>query len=290
MPPISPERLLCCIRRVSSFERSRFRPFLCEGQRIGWVTHDFAAVLAADREIFKVEPAAVSIAARLDTVEARSQAVNQAVWRQRDLPWFRRWNGEYASVSAGRRDAPLLHLARCATVPFGVRTYGAHVNGYVRDASGLLLWVARRAAGEPDFGGQLDTLVGGFIGAGLTPDEIAEKELGEEAGFDVERLRVPRAVGGVSGIRQEVEGVRPFSIYCYDLELGAAEQPVNRDGEIDGFELLSVPQIVERLEAGRFKFNAVWVVVDWLMRNGFVAAEGRHFIELAGALRHWDPE
>jgi hypothetical protein len=46
---------------------------------------------------------------------------------------------------------------------------------------------------------------------------------------------------------------------------------------------------VERLEAGRFKFNAVWVVVDWLMRHGFVAAEGRRFIELAGALRCWDP-
>lgn len=290
MPMISPERLLGCIRHFSAFERSRFRPFLCAGQRIGWVTHEFTALLAADPEIFEVGPDSVCLAARLDDVETRSQAVNQTVWRQRDLPWFRRWNDEYAGVSAGRRDAPLLHLARCATVPFGVRTYGAHVNGYVREGSGLRLWVARRASGEPDFGEQLDTLVGGFIGAGLTPDEIAERELGEEAGIDVERLRAPRAVGVVSGIRQEIEGVRPFSIYCYDLELGPGEEPVNRDGEIDGFELLTVPQVVERLEAGRFKFNAVWVVVDWLMRNGFVAAEGRHFIELGDALRHQDPE
>src|SRR5205085_3990460 len=87
-PVIPPERLLACLRRVPPFERSRFRPFRCAGQRIGWVVDGFADELASDPGLFRVEPDAVYVAERLGDIEARSAAVNAFVWQRRHLPWF----------------------------------------------------------------------------------------------------------------------------------------------------------------------------------------------------------
>jgi 8-oxo-dGTP pyrophosphatase MutT (NUDIX family) len=287
---IPPERLLACLRRVPAFERSRFRPFRCGDQRIGWIVDGFADELASDPALFRIEPDAVHLADSLGDVETRSAAVNAFVWQRRHLPWFRRWNDEYAAVAPGLADKAVLNLARCASVPFGIRTFGAAVNAYVRVGTELRFWVAQRQRGEPEFGGQLDNLACGFIAAGRSPAKVAEAELGEEAGIDAGLAAPLHAVGAVRGCRQEIEGVRPFSIYCFDLELDGETIPVNRDGEIDGFELLSLEQLIDRLEAGYFKFNAVWVVVDWLMRMGAVSPEGRCFVELSTALRQSDPD
>ena len=46
MTPIAPDRLLDCIRAVPPFERPRYRPFLCQGRRLGWIIPEFAAELA----------------------------------------------------------------------------------------------------------------------------------------------------------------------------------------------------------------------------------------------------
>jgi 8-oxo-dGTP pyrophosphatase MutT (NUDIX family) len=289
-PVIPPELLLACLRKVPPFERAAFRPFRCGDQRIGWVVNGFAEVLASEPAVFRVEPNAVHLADSLGDVETRSAAVNAFVWQRRHLPWFRRWNDEYAAVTSGLTEVAALNLARCASVPFGFRTFGAAVNGYVRVGTELRFWVAQRQHDELEFGGQLDNVACGFIAAGRSPGEVAKTELGEEAGLDAGLATAMRPVGVVRGCRQETEGVRPFSIYCFDLELDPDTRPVNRDGEIDGFELLSLSQLVDRLEAGYFKFNAVWVVVDWLVRMGAVSAERRSFVELCTALRQSDPD
>jgi len=44
---------------------------------------------------------------------------------------------------------------------FGFHTYGAHVNGYVRNDSGdVYMWVSRRSKKKETFPGKLDNTVG----------------------------------------------------------------------------------------------------------------------------------
>src|ERR1700754_3217331 len=64
-------------------------------------------------------------------------------------------------VTESFRGPAALQLEREAVTHFGLRSYGVHLNGYVRRDDGLSLWVPRRSRFKPTWPGLLDNTVAG---------------------------------------------------------------------------------------------------------------------------------
>src|SRR3546814_16570685 len=105
--------------------------------------------------------AAVALTNRLADFDARSAAVDavlRAVATGGAIPG---WRDEPYPVTPVWGRPPLMRIERAACPVLGIRAWGVHMNGYVRRAAGLHLWVARRARDTPTYPGLLDHTVAG---------------------------------------------------------------------------------------------------------------------------------
>jgi len=224
----------------------------------GYVPPDFAARLAASPDVtvgteVVLAPAA---AGRLNEIAAAAGA---------------RSRGEDFDVRADV-DGPVLALLDRGALPaFGVIGVGVHMNGLVRRADGVHLWVAKRAADKKLDPGKLDNLVAGGVSAGFTPFETLVKEAAEEAGLPEDLARQAKQVGRFAYNMERPEGLRRDVVFAYDLELPEDFQPKPMDGEVEGFELWPLDRVFETVSAGDdFKFNVNLVLIDLFLRFGLV--------------------
>ena len=229
--------------------------------QVGWVAPALAAVLRDDPAI-RADAAGLSLA----DPEALGRINRAAVERG-----FCRWRGEAFDVRATPDGPVLAQLDRGALPAFGVEAVGVHMNGLVRHADGLRIWVARRAANKALDPGKLDHLVAGGVPAGLSPDETLIKEAGEEAAIPPALAACARRVGLVAYTMDRPEGLRRDRLYCYDLELPVDFCPVAADGEVESFELWPARRVLEAVRDGEeFKFNVPLVLIDLFLRHGLI--------------------
>jgi 8-oxo-dGTP pyrophosphatase MutT (NUDIX family) len=264
---------------------SRYRRLVVDGQAVGWVAGELAARLRDYDEVFVVGDEAVGLSPELRDYAERTAAVDGVLRSLRSDGWFRGWRNEAYPVgsSFGCR---LFEMERAAVPTFGVRAYGIHVNGFVSEGADLRLWVGRRSRHKPTYPGQLDHLVAGGQPAGLSLEENLLKECAEEASLTPDIVRRARPVGIVSYLLENEEGLRNDVLFNYDLELPPDVVPANADGEIEEFYLWPIERVIEELnETANFKFNVAFVIIDFLIRHGFVGPEDPHYLELAHRLR-----
>src|ERR1041385_6882181 len=173
------DRIDACRR----WDRSRYRPFSVAGQKVGWVTHDFARRLMEFPRAFRVSDGAVELAADLGDFAARSAAAAEALEKLRGDGTIKGWRNEPYPVGTDFYSPPLMQMERAAVPLFGVRAYGVHLNGFTGDGANLRLWVAKRSRTKQTAPGKLDHLVAGGqpLGIGLMDNVV--KECGEEAGM-----------------------------------------------------------------------------------------------------------
>jgi isopentenyldiphosphate isomerase len=232
----------------------------------------------------------VVVAATLDDFTSRSAALAPVLVALAANGDIAGWRGEEFAVMANWGDAPLLKMERAACAHFGVRAWGVHMNGYVRRRDGLYLWVATRARDKPSYPGMLDNMVAGGQphGIGLLDNMI--KECAEEAAISASLAAGLQSVGALSYCHQNENGVKPDQIFCYDLELPVDFTPVNRDGEIEKFELWPIHEVAERVRNGSdFKFNCNLVIIDFLIRHGVVTPQNEPgYMALVHGLRRVD--
>jgi len=161
-------------------------------------------------------------------------------------------------------------LDRGALPSFGVIGVGVHLNGLVRRADGLHLWVAKRAADKKLDPGKLDHLVAGGVPAGFSPFEALLKEAEEEAGLPEAMTAQARQVAVFKYNMERPEGLRRDVLYAYDIELPEYFIPHPMDGEVESFALWPLAQVAEVLATSEeFKFNVNLVLIDLLLREGF---------------------
>ena len=263
-----------------------YRPFTIDGTALGRVAHGFARRLEAYPEVFTVSDRAVTLAPGLGDFETRSAAVREVLlelraqgevprWRDEDYPVLRRWG-----------DAPALKMERAAVPLFGVRGFGVHLNGLVRGADGLKLWVAKRARDKPTAPGKLDHLVAGGQPYGLGVAENLIKEAREEAGIPAALAATAVPVGAVSYRCERPEGLRDDVLFCYDLELPEDFTPANTDGEVESFSLWPMDEVLARIrDTDDFKFNVNLVVLDLAVRLGLIAPDAPGYQEIWEGLR-----
>ncbi|KAJ1675962.1 hypothetical protein EV182_000215 [Spiromyces aspiralis] len=203
---------------------------------------------------------------------------------QQALPTLAKWRDEQYPIY----DADGLHasIERAASYTFGIRTYGVHINGYVRcnvDEAplGLKVWIARRSSTKQTWPGYLDQMVAGGISTELGMMETVIKECEEEAGIGPELASKAKPVGTIQYFTQSEYGLQPETQYVYDLELLPNVDPRPNDGESEGFYLLALDEIKNKLLNGEFKPNCAVCMIDFMIRHGYISAEDEpHYLAI----------
>ncbi|KAK1216608.1 hypothetical protein PQX77_020728 [Marasmius sp. AFHP31] len=240
----------------------------------------------------------------LDTVTKRNAAMKELCERWRDSGMFedicgpKKWRAEMYPVykdPLGAHDYPVsgqrdedssklnyaFEMERSACALFGVVTYGIHMTVFVKDSEGgkVKIWVPTRAKTKPTFPGLLDNTVAGGVPSGMSMFESLVKECMEEASIPDNIVRkYTRATGSISYFFRTTKGwLQPEIEYVYDMEIPASKpelfQPKPSDGEVEFFELLDQDEVITRMKAALFKPNCALVIIDFLIRFGYITPD-----------------
>jgi 8-oxo-dGTP pyrophosphatase MutT (NUDIX family) len=266
--------------------REPFVPWYIGSEVVGWLRPAVAEALRDYPDVFAVESDRVALQPGLQGFEVRSAALERVVRGLAGAGVTAAYLGEVYPVAAGGRDAALCVIDRAAAPYFGVRTYGQHLNGFVRLDDGIHMWLGRRAQDRQLFPGALDNMVAGGLPHGVSLAENLAKECAEEAGMAAELAARALPVGVVSYNRVAPRGLRRDLLYCYDLELPADFVPVNTDGEVESFMLLPLQEVADIVhDTDEFKLNCNLVVIDFLVRHGWLDPGSPVYVDLVTGLR-----
>ncbi|KAJ1827180.1 hypothetical protein LPJ56_001801, partial [Coemansia sp. RSA 2599] len=229
--------------------------------------------------VFDIDHAARTLrfSAALTGKESRSQAVARLLDSMRaKQSWasLSKWRGELYPIYGDDFEVVAM-VERAASYNFGIRTFGVHVNGIVRDGAGgwPRMWVAKRAATKQTWPGYLDQIVAGGIGNGMGAAESVVKECSEEGGIPEHLALGARAAGTIQYFTRSELGLQPETQYVYDLELPQGFVPQPTDGEVQEFYLWTLDQVVDAVRQGLFKPNCAVCIVDFLIRHGHLTPE-----------------
>jgi 8-oxo-dGTP pyrophosphatase MutT (NUDIX family) len=273
------------IRACNAHDLRGFRPFRSQGRQLGWVRHALAERLRGFSEVFDVRPDGVELLGPPDfeRLSATMAEVVDVLVGEGAIPKLR---DEPYSVLTHWGEEPLFKLDRVAVPFFGTRSFGIHVNGYVRRGDGLYLWIGRRACDRVIAPGKLDNMIAGGQPHGLSLADNLMKEAKEEAGIDPDFVRRAVPVGVVGYLLEKEQGLKPDTLFVYDLECPEGFVPRNTDGEVEEFTLMPVEEAARIVrESEDFKFNVNLVIIDFLIRHGWLRPEHPEYVELAQGLR-----
>ncbi|HDR9355230.1 TPA: DUF4743 domain-containing protein [Burkholderia vietnamiensis] len=267
-----------CIAAARRFDPAAHLRFEIAGREVGWVRRADVAKLARWPDVFELSDARVVLAARYDTVDARSMALASTIGALAAEGAIPGWRDEIYAIRNRFDDPPLAYIERAAARFFGTQTYAVHLNGIVEYAAAPgapavpQMWLGRRSATKATDPGMLDNVVAGGIGWGLGVRETLAKECWEEAGMPAELAA--RAVAGraVQVLCSLPEGTQSELIFVYDLPLPRDFAPHNQDGEVAEHLLAGVPEVLGWLREGRATMDASLAMLDTLLRHRWLAA------------------
>ncbi|XP_015603255.1 uncharacterized protein YJR142W [Cephus cinctus] len=274
---------------LSGFHAGECRAFVVDGQQVGLVRPDVMKEILNYPEVFQVQPKYVQLNPAFRDYAERSARVDEVLREWRASGKFitlRGWREECHDVRTRFNTAPLLKMDRSATCLFGIRKYGVDINGYVMDPiKGLSIWLQKRSPNKQTWPGYWDNMVSGGLSVGFGIHETAVKEAGEEASIPGNLIGKLKSVGCVSLFFESERGLFPNTEFVYDLELPPEFVPSNSDGEVETFELLPVSECLERVLSSHFKTTSIPVVLDFLIRHGYITPENEpNFIQIVELL------
>jgi 8-oxo-dGTP pyrophosphatase MutT (NUDIX family) len=278
--------LLRHVHQLNSWDRDNFTPFCFEGGRYGWLKPAMVEALAQWPDYFSHQEDRVELSPRLDSFEARSQVLVQVTESLVSQGVISHAHGERYPVTSSGRETAIATIDRTAAPYFGLRAYGQHLNGFVRSPNGIRLWIARRSADRRVFPNKLDNMVAGGLPHDLSLADNLRKECMEEASIPADMADKAIPVGVLSYCRETPVGLKPDTLYCYDLELPEEFVPDNSDGEVAEFRLLPVDEVLALVrDSDEFKLNCNLVLIDFFLRHGILNPETPGYLELAQGLR-----
>jgi Domain of unknown function (DUF4743) len=251
-----------------------YRPFTIEGVALGRVAHDLARRLADYPKVFQVTEGAVTLVPELADFDARSAAVHEVLLGFKEAGLIPKWRGEDYPVIRRWGDTPPMKMERGAVPLFGVRGFGVNLNGYVRRADGLHMWIGKRSKTKLSAPSKRDHMVGGGQPYGLGIKENLIKECEEEAGMTRELAMRAVPVGAISYICTRNGGLRDGVSFNYDLEVPEDFIPRNMDGEVESFELWPMARVMDRIrDTQDFVFDVNLAILDFAIRHGILTPD-----------------
>ncbi len=262
-------------------------PWTIDGVVAGYVTRALAGRLADEPDVFARTTNGLVLADHLGDPEDRTRAVAGLLDRLRSDGMIAALRHEDYSVRQHIGGGELMRIDRGAAEAFGVLSTGFHLNGVRGRGDDAMMWIARRAPDRPSYPGALDNMVAGGQPAGLTLVQNLVKECREEADIPEGLALSARAAGLVSYTMGVPGGLRRHLMYVYDLAVPDAFTPRARDGEVEEFMLRPVHEVAEivRTSLDSFKYNCNLVIIDFLIRHGFITPDDPDYPDLVSGLR-----
>ncbi|MBK1665842.1 DUF4743 domain-containing protein [Rhodospirillum rubrum] len=275
------------VQDCNTHDLSNFVRFVIEGRRVGWVRKALAQRLKAHGRVFDVTRDAVLLSASLRTPQSRTRAVADVVDRLADEGVVPAPRGELYRVNQSWGEPTLMLLDRAVVPTFGVRAYGVHLNGYVGAGADLHLWIGRRSPDKSVAPGKLDNMVAGGQPADLSLRQNLIKECAEEADLPEALARQAIPVGAITYCMESPAGIKPDTLFLYDLALPEDFRPHNTDGEMADFMLWPAAKVVEAVRTTEaFKFNVNLTVIDFAIRHGLIDPDSEpDYQEILAGLR-----
>jgi len=226
--------------------------------------------------------------------------IGPAKWREESYPVYR---NPFGRLDAPKEETPDLDdtrnyafkMERSACSLFGVVTYGVHMTVYHDDTPESTapriegqdfsvprcrIWVPKRARTKQTWPGYLDNSVAGGIPSGYGVFDSLVKEAMEEASIPEYIVqKYAKSVGSVSYFYCTENGwLQPEVEYVYDLHIPAHEvfEPKPLDGEVESFECLPLANVVMKMRSGLFKANCAVVLLDFIIRHGYLTPDNEH--------------
>jgi 8-oxo-dGTP pyrophosphatase MutT (NUDIX family) len=280
--------LLRHIVALNTWNPASFTPWYIDGIAVGHMkspmreaVEQWPAYFVKNGDRFDFMPGEQSLDTRSEVLDDIVHTlVDQGVIRQHI-------NEIYPVTGHGGRLDLMARLDRGAAGYFGIKTYGQHLNGYVREGKSLKIWVARRDASRVHFPNKLDNIVAGGLPQNLGLQENLIKECAEEANIDADLARQAISVGAISYRRENDFGLKPDTLYCYDLELSPDFEPLNTDGEVAEFMLMDPTEVIERVrDSDDFKINCNLVFIDFFIRHGLIGPDDAEYLGLVKGLHN----
>ena len=268
--------------------RGDYRPLRIDNDIVGWLDRTRSDRLARFADVFHRTESSLAFNPLLDTVTARTAALDRVVDALAAEGRLSAWRDERYAIATSFGAPPLCLIERAAARFFGIRTYAAHLNGVVPGLP-TSMWMARRSLDKAIDPGLLDNLVGGGIPAGATVAQTLIREAWEEAGIPAEIAATATPTGELRVCRAQPDGLQRETVFTHDLGLAADFIPSNRDGEVVEHRKVSLPEAAALIANDRgpdlVTADASLVVLDFLLRHGDVNPASGVYGEL-DALRY----
>jgi len=263
---------LPCIAHARRFAARLHRPFFMAAEQVGWIRESDVPLLLLWPDVFEVDAAGVTLAARFDvSADRRSAALAAVIGALAGQGCIHGWRDETYAIRNAFDAAPLAYIERAAARFFGTMTYAVHLNGIVKYADRApQLWIARRSDTKATDPGMLDNVVAGGIAWGLSIEETIAKECWEEAG--IEAAIAANAVPGrtVHVLQSLPEGTQAEQIFIYDLMLPEDFAPHNQDGEVGEHRLARIDEVARWIEDGEMTVDASLATLDCMLRHNWI--------------------
>jgi 8-oxo-dGTP pyrophosphatase MutT (NUDIX family) len=274
------------INACNAWDPDDFLPFMRRGERLGSLRHAAAEELRRWPKLFRIDRTCVEWVDTPDDFEGCTAVLGEVVQGLVDAGIIPYLHGEQYPVTAGRREDACCRVDRACAPFFGMRAFGQHLNGFVRTARGIEMWVGRRSADRRLYPGRLDNLVAGGLPHGVSLVENLRKECAEEAGMTPALANQAVEVGPVIYCRDSERGLKPDVMFCYDLEVPEDFEPRCTDGEVETFYRLPLEDVCEIVrDTEEFKLNCNLVIIDFLVRHGLIPREDPQYEAIARGLR-----
>lgn len=202
---------------------------------------------------------------------------------------FRTVHGQHSEPFAVLGAKFPVQIERFCAPLFGIINRGAHLTIYTREAESMKIWVPRRSASVFTYPNMLDTTVAGGVPASESPLENVVREADEEASLPANMVMPNIKACGALTYIQESAGrtenepgvIAPDIVYVFDLEVDRAIIPRPKDDEVKEFYLLTVEEVRRALTRAEFKTNSAVVMIDFLIRHGFITSDNeKDYVEI----------
>ncbi len=273
------------IQNLNAWNPDHFRSFYMSGVKVGYLREFMCQELNRWPQYFKFAEDKVEFIDDTGDFTKRNQLLDDIIIQLVEQGVISHYLGEPYPVTGTSRDQELAIIDRGAAAYFGIKAYGQHLNGYVKTGDSLKLWVARRAADRIHFPNKLDNIVAGGLPQNLSLQQNLLKECHEEANIPADLVMTAKATGAITYCCETEKGLKPDTLYCYDLELPASFQPVNTDGEVAEFQLMNLQDVMTLVsETDEFKQNCNLVIIDFMIRHGVIPPEEKGYLEIISGL------
>lgn len=273
------------IKECNQYTEDNKIPFLVDGKRVGQILEKYKNYLL-ESDIFVLENNTFTLVKSLKSFDERTEALRifaQKSYKDQITDSFMHEN--YPLLESFT-SAPLAFADRSISSLLGLMSLGQHLNTYVNTDSGMKMWIARRAYDRGYEAGKLDQMVAGGLPYDIKPSVNLKKECYEEAGMSSDLAAQAKSVGLVSYKYDYNMGGKEDIIYCYDLEVDESFTPVCTDGEVDEFYLMPIEKVADIVKTSNdFKVNCNLVIIDFLVRHGFITDEDEDYIDIVNGLR-----